>query len=106
MEFNSGLRRRSLEGTACTPGTTGACLGDETCTYVPNKKAYLCARDIRGSVCAYGGESYKCSDYTFSCDGANMVNDGVCRAYCLEPSDCATSETCQIYKELGYKVCR
>jgi hypothetical protein len=95
----------TLEGTACTPGLSGACLPDEVCAYYPTKKQYECAKDIRGSECVYGGDSYKCNDYRFNCDGANLVNDGVCRAHCLNQTDCRANEKCSIYPELGYGIC-
>jgi hypothetical protein len=101
---SSRLNRCSLVGTTCTPGMSGACLRDEVCTYRPADQGYFCAYDIRGSRCVYGGDSYRCDD-RFSCDGANLVNDGICRAYCLSSTDCRTTERCTVYPELGYGVC-
>jgi hypothetical protein len=93
------------EGTSCMPGMSGACLSDEVCTYVPNVHGYQCAKDRRGSTCVYGGPSQNCGDNRFSCDGANLVNDGVCRAYCLTVADCRSTEKCSMFSGLGYGEC-
>jgi hypothetical protein len=95
----------TLEGTACTPGMSGDCLADEVCTYFPNGHGYICAKDIRGSECVYGGDSYKCNDYHFDCDGASLAANGVCRAYCLTAADCRPNEKCSIWQGLGYGTC-
>jgi hypothetical protein len=93
-----------LENTPCTPGTPGACLADEVCAYVPNKRGYFCSYDIRGTTCVYGGGP-ECNDYHFACVGANMVQNGTCQSYCLNNADCASGQTCGIYPELGYGIC-
>jgi hypothetical protein len=80
-------------------------MSDELCTYVPNKSGYFCSYDLRGTTCAYGADSYKCNDYHFSCEGANLVNNGKCRAYCKTSVDCPGG-TCGFYPELGYGVCK
>jgi hypothetical protein len=99
------IGRCSLEDTPCTPGAPGACLGDELCAYVPSKNGYVCSHNLRGETCVYGGDSYKCGNYHFSCVGANLVNNGKCRSHCLTQTDCAVGETCGFYPELGYGVC-
>ncbi|MBI4820926.1 MAG: hypothetical protein HY791_31975 [Deltaproteobacteria bacterium] len=104
MESDSRFRYCSTQWTPCDPRTSGACLEIEKCTYVPNRNGYVCAWDLTGSVCVYGGSSYSCGDNSFSCDGANLVNDGVCVPYCLVNQDCP-SNRCTFYSELGYGTC-
>ncbi len=101
---SAAISRCSLEDTPCTPGVSGTCMNDEVCTYVPNKSGYICTQDIRGAECVYGAESYKCNSYKFSCEGANLVTNGKCRAYCKTNVDCPGS-TCGFYAELGYGIC-
>ncbi|MBI2372665.1 MAG: hypothetical protein HYV07_01570 [Deltaproteobacteria bacterium] len=104
MSSDSRFHRCSLQGTTCDPRTSGACLLDERCTYVPNQRGYICALDLSGSVCVYGGSTYSCGANTFSCDGANLVVDGVCVPHCLENQDCDNNR-CNYYSELGYGTC-
>lgn len=104
-ETKDAARACTLEDTPCTPGASGLCLGDETCTYVPSK-GYLCAKDLRDTACSYTGPTHSCGDNRFVCDGANMVHDGVCRARCLAVSDCRAGERCDKSLRLGYGECR